>query len=162
MKTPDRLVRLIEPVVVGLGYELVGVEFDANQRVLRVYIDHEHGIVIDDCSKVSHQVSGVLDVEDPIPGKYQLEISSPGMDRPLFSLAHFQRFQGALARVRLLRPVEGRRQFKARLAGVKDGAVRLEEDGVIHEIPFDSIDKARLVPEFEDTFKKRMSTGNGE
>lgn len=154
MKTPDRLTRLIEPVVVGLGYELAGVEFDSRLRILRVYIDSEKGILVDDCSRVSHQVSGLLDVEDPIPGKYHLEISSPGMDRPLFAPAQFERFQGSLVRVQLLRPMDGRRKFKARLVGVKGDKVVLEEEGAVFEIPFDSIDKARLVPEFEHTFKK--------
>lgn len=146
---PERLTRLAEPVVTGLGYELVGVEFDSHQRILRVYIDREAGIVIDDCSRVSHQLSGVLDVEDPIPGNYQLEVSSPGMDRPLFTLAHFQRFQGSLVRLQLLRPIEGRRRFKARLIGLDGETVLLEEEGTRFAIPFDSIEKARIVPEFE-------------
>lgn len=154
MKTPDRLSRLIEPVVVGLGYELAGVEFDSRLRTLRVYIDSENGIVVDDCSKVSHQISGLLDVEDPIPGNYHLEVSSPGMDRPLFTPAQFERFQGSLVRVQLLRPLDGRRKFKARLVGVSGDKAVLEEEGTVFEIPFDSIDKARVVPEFEQTFKK--------
>jgi len=149
MRMPERLTRLVEPVVVGLGYELVGVEFDSHQRVLRVYIDSAAGIVIDDCSKVSHQLSGVLDVEDPIPGNYQLEVSSPGMDRPLFTPAHFQRFQGSLVRLQLLRPIEGRRRFKARLMGMEGENVLLQEDDTAFAIPFESIDKARIVPEFE-------------
>lgn len=149
MRMPERLTRLAEPVVTGLGYELVGVEFDSHQRILRVYIDREAGIVIDDCSRVSHQLSGVLDVEDPIPGNYQLEVSSPGMDRPLFTLAHFQRFQGSLVRLQLLRPIEGRRRFKARLIGLDGETVLLEEEGTRFAIPFDSIEKARIVPEFE-------------
>jgi ribosome maturation factor RimP len=149
MRMPERLARLVEPVVTGLGYEMLGLEFDANQRVLRVYIDSEAGIVVDDCSKVSHQLSGVLDVEDPIPGNYQLEVSSPGMDRPLFKREHFERFVGSLAKVQLLRPLEGRRKFKARLQGLSGDSVVLEEDGLRYEIPLDLIDKARLVPEFE-------------
>lgn len=149
MKMPDRLTRLIEPVVVGMGYELVGIEFDSHQRILRVYIDSEAGIVIDDCSKVSHQLSGVLDVEDPIPGNYQLEISSPGMDRPLFTPAHFERFKGDLVRLQLLRPLAGRRKFKARLLGLEGENVLLQDGETMFEIPFDLIDKARLVPEFE-------------
>ncbi len=154
MRMPERLTRLVEPVVAGLGYELVGVEFDSRQRILRVYIDNEAGIVIDDCSKVSHQLSGVLDVEDPIPGNYQLEVSSPGMDRPLFTPAHFQRFQGALVRLQLLRPIEGRRRFKARLKGLEGENVLLQEEGVEFAIPFESIDKARIVPEFEQKSTK--------
>lgn len=156
MKMPERLARLVEPVVVGMGYELVGVEFDSHQRILRVYIDSETGIMIEDCSRVSHQLSGVLEVEDPIPGDYQLEISSPGMDRPLCTPAHFQRFKGSLARLQLLRPLDGRRKFKARLLGLEADKVILQDGETTFEIPFDLIDKARLVPEFGHKDKKRM------
>lgn len=154
MKVPERLTRLVEPVVVGMGYELVGVEFDSRHRVLRVYIDSVSGITIDDCSRVSHQLSGVLDVEDPIPGDYQLEISSPGMDRPLFTPAHYERFKGSLARLQLLRPIEGRRKFKARLLGLQADKVLLQDGEMRFEIPFESIDRARLVPEFEHKVRK--------
>lgn len=149
MRTPDRLARLVEPVVLGLGFELVGVEFDTHQRILRVYIDCERGVVVEDCSKVSHQLSGLLDVEDPIPGNYHLEVSSPGMDRPLFTPAHFERFKGSLARVQLARPIEGRRRFKALLLGVEGDRVLLQDGEARFEIPFDSIEKARIVPDFE-------------
>lgn len=149
MRMPDKLTRLVEPVVTGLGFEFVGVEFDAHQRILRVYIDAEQGIVVDDCSKVSHQLSGLLDVEDPIPGNYHLEVSSPGMDRPLFTLEHFERFKGSEARVQLTRPVSGRRRFKARLQGVAGDNVLLLDGETSFEIPFDTIDRARIVPSFE-------------
>jgi ribosome maturation factor RimP len=148
MRGQERLASLIEPVVSGLGYELVGVEFDARQRILRVYIDKEQGITLDDCSRVSYQLSGVLDVEDPIAGRYQLEISSPGLDRPLFDLVHFERFKGELVRVQLFRPVNGRRKFKARLMGLDGETVLLQEGEEVLRIPFESIEKARLVPEF--------------
>jgi len=148
MKPQERLASLIEPVVSGLGYELIGVEFDAHRRVLRVYIDNEAGITLDDCSKVSYQLSGVLDVEDPIPGRYQLEISSPGLDRPLSKLEHFERFKGNLARLQLVRPIDGRRKFKASLAGVEGDCVLIQEGGETLRIPFESIEKARLAPEF--------------
>ncbi|MGX2039804.1 ribosome maturation factor RimP [Methylocaldum sp. MU1018] len=148
MKPQDRLTGLIEPVVGGLGYELVGIEFDAHRRVLRVYIDNEAGITLDDCTRVSYQVSGVLDVEDPVPGRYQLEISSPGLDRPLSRLEHFERFKGSLARLQLVRPIDGRRKFKAYLAGVEDNCVLIQEGSEILRIPFESIEKARLAPEF--------------
>ncbi|HYE35570.1 ribosome maturation factor RimP [Methylocaldum sp.] len=148
MRPQERLAGLIEPVVGGLGYELVGIEFDAHQRVLRVYIDNETGITLDDCSKVSYQLSGVLDVEDPIPGRYQLEISSPGLDRPLSKLEHFARFKGSLARLQLVRPIDGRRKFKARLAGVEGDCVLIQEGDETLRIPFESIEKARLAPEF--------------
>ncbi len=140
--------RLLEPVVQGMGYELVGVEFDAHQRVLRVYIDHPDGITLDDCSKVSYQISGVLDVEDPIAGRYQLEISSPGMDRPLFALEHFERFKGELVRLQLSRALDGRRRFKARLLGVEGQEVLLQDGEVTLRIPYEMIEKARLAPEF--------------
>jgi len=150
MRARDGLAGLIEPVVRGMGYELVGVEFDGHQRILRVYIDSPDGIKVEDCSKVSYQVSGVLDVEDPIPGRYQLEISSPGMDRPLLELEHFERFKGAMVRLQLTRPLAGRRRFKARLQGVDGQDVLLLEEDQSLRIPFDLIDKARLSPEFDN------------
>ena len=148
MRAGDGLVRLLEPVVQGLGYEWVGAEFDGHQRVLRVYIDHPEGITVDDCSKVSYQLSGVLDVEDPIPGRYQLEVSSPGMDRPLYTPEHFARFAGETVRLQLSRPLEGRRRFKARLEGLEGQDVLLLDEGELVRIPFDLIEKARLSPEF--------------
>ncbi|MBP1151036.1 MULTISPECIES: ribosome maturation factor RimP [Methylocaldum] len=148
MKPQERLAGLIEPVVSGLGYELIDIEFDAHRRVLRVYIDSESGITLDDCTRVSYQLSGVLDVEDPIPGRYQLEISSPGLDRPLSKLEHFVRFKGSLARLQLARPIDGRRKFKAYLAGVEGDYVLIQEGGETLRIPFESIEKARLAPEF--------------
>jgi ribosome maturation factor RimP len=150
MRARDGLVAMLEPVVQGMGYELVGVEFDGHQRVLRVYIDSPDGIAIEDCSKVSYQLSGVLDVEDPIPGRYQLEVSSPGLDRPLFELEHFERFKGSMVRLQLSRALDGRRRFKARLQGVDGQDVLLVEDAQPFCIPFDMIEKARLSPEFDN------------
>ncbi|MFN5744975.1 MAG: ribosome maturation factor RimP [Methylococcaceae bacterium] len=149
MKAHDRLVDMLKPVVEGLGYEWVGIEFDGHQRVLRIYIDTPDGVKVDDCSRVSYQVSGVLDVEDPMPGRYQLEVSSPGMDRPLFALEHFERFKGQMVRLQLTRALDGRRRFKARLQGVDDRDVLLQDEQVSLRIPFDLIDKARLSPEFD-------------
>jgi ribosome maturation factor RimP len=148
MRAQERLIKLIEPVVGGLGYELVGVEFDARQRILRVFIDSAAGITLDDCSKVSYQLSGALDVDDPIPTRYQLEISSPGLDRPLFALEHFERFKGEMARLQLTQPIEGRRKFKARLLGVEGDSVLLQDGETTLRIPYPSIEKARLAPEF--------------
>jgi ribosome maturation factor RimP len=150
MRAQDRLVDLLEPVVRGLGYEWVGSEFDGHQRTLRIYIDSPDGIGVDDCSKVSYQVSGVLDVEDPIPGRYQLEVSSPGLDRPLFTLSHFERFIGSLVKLQLSRALEGRRRFKARIKGVEGQDVVLEDETGVFKIPYDLMDKARLVPEFDN------------
>jgi len=150
MRAQDRLVDLLEPVVRGLGYEWVGSEFDGHQRTLRIYIDSPDGIGVDDCSKVSYQVSGVLDVEDPIPGRYQLEVSSPGLDRPLFTLSHFERFIGSLVKLQLSRALEGRRRFKARIKGVEGQDIVLEDETGVFKIPYDLMDKARLVPEFDN------------
>ena len=150
MRAQDRLVDLLEPVVTGLGYEWVGSEFDGHQRTLRIYIDSPDGIGVDDCSKVSYQVSGVLDVEDPIPGRYQLEVSSPGLDRPLFALSHFERFIGSLVKLQLSRALEGRLRFKARITGVEGQDVVLEDETGVFKIPYDLMDKARLVPEFDN------------
>lgn len=149
MKARDGLVELLDPVVQGMGYELVGVEFDGHQRTLRVYIDRPEGITLDDCSAVSYQLSGVLDVEDPIPGRYQLEVSSPGMDRPLFTRAHFERFAGEVVRLQLNRPLEGRRRFKARLQGLEGDEILLQDEDKLIRIPYESIEKARLVPAFD-------------
>lgn len=149
MKARDGLVELLDPVVQGMGYELVGVEFDGHQRTLRVYIDRPEGITLDDCSAVSYQLSGVLDVEDPIPGRYQLEVSSPGMDRPLFTRAHFERFAGEVVRLQLNRPLDGRRRFKARLQGVEGDEILLQDEDKLIRIPYESIEKARLVPAFD-------------
>ncbi|EXJ16620.1 Transcription termination protein NusA [Imhoffiella purpurea] len=115
---------------------------------LRVYIDHERGITLDDCTAVSHQLSGVLDVEDPLPGHYDLEISSPGLDRPLVFSEHFARFAGHRIRIRLAEKLEGRRKLDGLLQGCEDGLVVLESEGRRWEVPFESIESARLVPEF--------------
>lgn len=150
MRARDGLVELLDPVVQGMGYELVGVEFDGHQRVLRVYIDKPEGITVDDCSAVSYQLSGVMDIEDPIPGRYQLEISSPGMDRPLFTLAHFERFKGEMVRLQLSRPLEGRRRYRARIQDVEGQDVLLLDEGLVLRIPYEMIEKARLSPEFDN------------
>ncbi len=144
-----RLNGLIKPAVEALGYELVGVEFrrGRGRALLRVYIDKEDGITLDDCQRVSHQVSGVLDVEDPIVERYDLEVSSPGLDRPLFEPEHFQRFAGRTAKGRLSPPVDGRRKITGVLLGFEDGNVRLDEEGIERRVPLDSVSAARLVPE---------------
>lgn len=140
---------LIEPVVTGLGFELVGVEFLAQGRhsLLRVYVDRDGGITVDDCADVSRQLSAMLDVEDPLPGAYTLEVSSPGLDRPLFEADDYRRFAGRRAEIRLLVPLDGRRKFVGELAGVEDGQLVLVDDGQQRRIPLDRIGKANLVAE---------------
>ena len=141
---------LIEPAVTALGFELVGVEFiHGKSGLLRVYIDHPEGISVDDCQAVSHQVSGVLDVEDPIRGQYTLEVSSPGLDRPLFRERDFERFAGREVDLRLLAPVDGRRRFKGLLGGLRDGQVVVQMDDEELVVALDEIDRARLVPDYK-------------
>lgn len=141
---------LIEPGVTSLGFELWGIEYLAHgaHSVLRVYIDAEKGITVDDCAKVSHQISGVLDVEEPISGQYNLEVSSPGLDRPLFTLAQFVAFTGHKVEVRLRVPFEGRRKFKGLLNGVEGDEVLVIVDKEEYLLPIDSIDRANVVPQF--------------
>jgi ribosome maturation factor RimP len=132
---PDSLVELIRNSVESIGYELVGVEYRSGEKggsLVRVYIDHADGINVDDCAKASHQISGVLDVEDPIRENYNLEVSSPGLDRPLFSPEHYERYQG----------------FQGLLVGISEGQVLVNVDGEEYALPLEQIDSARLVPEF--------------
>ena len=148
---PLQLGEMLEPGISSMGYELVGVEFQTGGKgggLLRIYIDSEQGITADDCQKVSYQVSGVLDVEDPIPGHYTLEISSPGLDRMLFRPQDFERFAGRLIKVRTTYPIEGRRKFKGRLTGMQGDNVVFEQDDMEISLPFDQIEQARLVPEY--------------
>ncbi len=146
---PKYIRDVIEPAVTGLGYELVGVEYLSQGRhsTLRIYIDHEDGITLDDCGRVSHQVSGVLDVEDVIKGNYALEVSSPGLDRPLFTLEHFVRFQGREAKVRLRVAQEGRKKFTGLILGVEGEQVLLQVDGQTVALPIGIVEKANLVPD---------------
>jgi len=142
---------MLGPVVEAMGYELIGIEFQGGSQhgVLRLYIDSPDGITLEDCEQVSYQVSGVLDVEDPIKGRFSLEISSPGLDRPLFTEAHFERFKGQKAKLKLERPLAGQRNFVGVIAGARDGLVLLQtDDGAEHEFDLADIEKARLVPEF--------------
>jgi len=145
----QRLYGLLEPSVRMLGYELLGVELvtgRAGALVLRLYIDSESGIGLVDCERVSHQVSGVLDVEDPIEGGYSLEVSSPGADRPLFTPSQFERHAGQRVRVHMKAPLEGRRRFTGVLGGFREGGVLVRDEDEERVLPYAMIRKARLVP----------------
>ena len=149
-RASDKVVELVRRVVEPMGYELVGVEYLTGYQgsnLLRVYIDTEDGVQLDDCTAVSHQLSGMLDVEDPIRGEYNLEVSSPGQDRPLFEIAHFARFVGFPVSVKLAEVVEGRRKYKGLIRGVDGEAILIEVDGELISLPFDQVYSARLVPE---------------
>ncbi len=144
-----KLLGLLEPVVAGLGYELVEIEFSSSGRssLVRVYIDRTDGggVGLDDCERASRSIGAVLDAEDPIGHEYQLEVSSPGFDRPLRTAAHFVRFAGNEARIELAAPIEGRRRFKGRLGQVEAGMVSIEVDRKEWKLPLSGISKARLV-----------------
>lgn len=146
-----KLTDLLQPVVEDLGFEFVGLEYTGQptNAVLRVYIDSENGIDLDDCSRVSGEVAAVLDVENPISGHYNLEISSPGLDRPLFTPEQYARFAGERVQLGTFAPVEGRRKFKGRILSVDGDRLFLEQDGVEVALDFNNIAKARLVPDYD-------------
>ncbi|MCV2215881.1 MULTISPECIES: ribosome maturation factor RimP [unclassified Thauera] len=137
---------LIEQVVTGLGYELVDIEFSPRGRLLRVFLDIERGITVDDCATVSNQLQRVFEVENIDYDR--LEVSSPGLDRPLKKLADFERFAGQEAQIRLSLPIDNQRNFAGVLGGVRDGAVVLTTEKGEQSLPFEDIEKARLVPKF--------------
>ena len=150
----DALMRLLEPPIEALNYELVDVEFAQAGRggVLRIFIDRRAedsslGITVDDCANVSHAVSQVLEIQDPIKGHYTLEVSSPGFDRILRTRAHFERFVGERIFAELKLPIEGRRRFVGVLKSIAGDTVVVEVDGKAHSLPCERIQKARLRPE---------------
>lgn len=147
----ERLEQMLEPVIASLGYELLLLEYSSSPKnaMLRLYIDGPSGIGLEDCERVSKEVAGVLDVEDPIRSAYRLEVSSPGLDRPLVKPAHFQRFAGQKARVQLMAPLNGRRRFIGAIISADADVLRLETEEGIAEIPLAEIDRARLVPDYD-------------
>jgi ribosome maturation factor RimP len=150
MLLTERLEALIRPTVEGLGCELWGVEYHGggqNGRLV-IYIDREAGVDVGDCERVSRQVSALLDVEEPIPGAYRLEVSSPGLDRPLFTPVQFGRYVGRGVRVSLHDPLDGRSRWKGVIAGIEEGELVLRVDDEELILPFESIRKASLIPEY--------------
>jgi len=149
--TGDELLKLLEPGVERLGYELADLEVRLGGKggLIRVFIDKPEGIDLDDCEKVSLAVSALLDVEDPVPGNYNLEVSSPGLDRKLTKVEHFQRFAGETVKVQMRFPIEGRRRFRGTLVSSDDENIVVEVDGESHSLPLKTIDTARLVPVVE-------------
>ena len=147
----EQLQALLAPVIEALGYQCWGIEFLSKGRhsLLRVYIDKADGILIDDCEIVSRQLSGVLDVEDPITSEYTLEVSSPGMDRPLFTLEQFATHAGEQVKIKLRSPFDGRRNFQGLLRGVEEQDVVVQVDDHEYLLPIDLIDKANIIPRFD-------------
>jgi len=142
---------LLQPLVEDLGYEFVGIEYNSNPKhsVLRIYIDKENGVDIKDCETVSRETAALLDVKDPIRNKYDLEVSSPGLDRPLFTPAHYIEFAGYEAKISLFAPQDGRRKFTGPILGADENNVRIEQDGSEVTLDFNNIAKAKLIPDYE-------------
>ncbi|ORE86441.1 ribosome maturation protein RimP [Oceanococcus atlanticus] len=147
----DNLQQMLEPAVAGLGYDLLCVELQGTgtDAVLRIYIDSAQGIGVEDCAKVSREVSALLDVDDPIESAYRLEVSSPGLDRPLVKTQHFVEFLGREAKLKLRIPFEGRRNFRGKLLECDGETVAIEVDQERFDVPFADIERARLVPVFD-------------
>lgn len=158
MPVTTELENIIEPTLVSMGFELVGIEYLPQGRagLLRVYIDkpdssgaegaqgRRDGVTVDDCSRASYQISGLLDVADPIAGRYVLEVSSPGLDRPLFRRGDFERFIGRAVKVRMALPVDGRRKFDGELLAVDGDDLVIGVAGVEHRLALSEVRQARL------------------
>ena len=147
----EELTELLAPVIADLDLECLGVEYSPSHgnSLVRVYIDAaDRPVTVDDCEIVSRQVSATLDVNDPIQGRYTLEVSSPGIDRPLFTPEQFARFVGQTAKLEVNLPIDGRRRFQGPIRAVENGTISLEQDGTVVAIAHANIHKARLVPDF--------------
>ena len=146
-----KLTQMLDAPVAALGFELVGIEFirAGKHSTLRVYIDSPEGVEIEDCADVSRQVSAVLDVEDPITNEYNLEVSSPGMDRPLFKPAHYEQVLAQVITVKLQMPQDDRRNFKGVLESCDERSFTMVVDNEKFELAYDNVLKANLVPEFD-------------
>jgi len=145
----DKITELLRPSIEGLGYELVGVEHlpMGKHTVLRIYIDSPDGITVSDCSSVSHQVSGVLDVEEPIKGQFTLEVSSPGIDRPLFTFEQFKQFVDSKVKLKLFHAVEGKRKITGLIESVDGDEINIRDadSDTVFKIQIDDIDKANII-----------------
>jgi ribosome maturation factor RimP len=149
-KQEQRLTELLSPTVEAAGFELLGCEFVPAGRhsTLRLFIDHPDGVTVDHCAVVSREVGAILDVEDPIQNEYNLEVSSPGLDRPLFTPAHFAKVVGQKVEVKLAIPQDGRRKFKGQLLEIVEDMLVIEVDGKPYRLLMDNVDKANVVPVF--------------
>ncbi|MFT6901660.1 MAG: ribosome maturation factor RimP [Colwellia sp.] len=146
-KFEHKLTDMLRPAVEEVGKELLGIEYISagNNSVLRLFIDHENGIDVDDCAEVSRQVGAILDVEDPISSEFNLEVSSPGLDRPLFDKPHYKSVIGEIIEVKLSIPLNGRRKFKGRLVAVENDTLIVTVDGEDYDLVLGNIVKANLV-----------------
>ncbi|MFT4713364.1 MAG: ribosome maturation factor RimP [Glaciecola sp.] len=143
----NKVTELIEPTVEALGLDLWGLELlqQGKFTVLRIFIESGEGITIEDCEKVSRQVSAILDVEDPISGEYTLEVSSPGIDRPLFKISQFEEYADSEVDIKMRSPLDGRRKFKGHITKIDGNAIRIDVDGTEYDLDHSDIEKASVV-----------------
>ncbi len=148
-KASEKIWQCVEPVVEGLGYEFVGAEYGQAEggNTLRVYIDKVGGVVLDDCASVSHQLSAVLDVEEPIQSKYILEVSSPGINRPLFKIQDYQDAVDKEVKIRTYTAVLGRRNFTGKIEAVEEDTIYVLVDGESFAIEMGIIERGQLLSE---------------
>ncbi|HEV7489940.1 MAG TPA: ribosome maturation factor RimP [Rhodanobacteraceae bacterium] len=147
----EELNALLAPLVGDLGLELVGIEFSPGHggSLLRVYVDApERPVTIDDCERASREISALLDVNDPVAGRYTLEVSSPGLDRPLFTPAHFARFVGEAVKINVNLPLDGRKRFHGKIKEIEGDRIVIDQDGTLVAIVHANIAKARLAPDY--------------
>ena len=148
--TVPHIDELLQPGAETLGYELVAVELSGGDTsIVRVYIDSPNGVTVTDCSKASRQFSAILDVSDPIANRYTLEVSSPGMDRPLAKPDHFKKVVGSDVKIKMATLVDGRRRFTGELVEATDEFAVVEVDGEQTELLYEEMDRARLVPVYD-------------
>lgn len=142
--------KTIEPILQSQGLELIDVEYkrEAQGWVLRIYLDREGGITVEDCAEASRELGAILEVRDLIPNRYVLEVSSPGVTRPLKRPEDFNKYQNRSVKIKLFMPLEGRRNFKGKLLGLKEDKVSVESERRIYEIPIQNIAKANLELDF--------------
>lgn len=149
-KLLEEVRQVTEPLLQSQGFELVDLEYQREPQgwVLRIYLDREGGVTLDDCAEVSGEIGAVLEVKDVIPNPYVLEVSSPGLTRPLKKPEDFNKFSNRLVKIKLYEPLEGRKNFKGNLLGLEGEKVRLEIEGRVYELPLQGIAKANLEIEF--------------
>jgi len=157
---PVNLENLINDAAAPLGFEVLGLELNLSDGggMLRVYIDHpDRPIVVDDCATVSREIGAAMDLHDPIPGNYRLEVSSPGLDRPLFKPSHYQRFIGDKVKITTALPINGRKRFSGVIAAADETQVTVALENESIELPYDAVEKARLIPSFDKPGKPGSS-----
>ena len=162
MATEPKIAQLIEPCLEGLGYDLVRIRFEGSPKTLQIMAERadRQEMTVDDCASISRNISAILDVEDPIPGAYDLEVSSPGIDRPLVRRDDFSRFAGYVAKLETARPLDGQKRFRGMLGGLSGDNVVVDCDGAEAHIPFDDIVRAKLVMT-DELIAESMNKQNG-